>query len=126
MKKFLVLYMIPSSVMDQWKRTSPESKKAAEDKMSREIHAWTNGRSTIFSDLGAGLGKSRRITSSGALHARNDLAMYAIVQGDSQDAVAKAFESHPHLQIPESSIEVMELLPLPDQPRKQPSGPAVR
>lgn len=118
MKKFLVLYMIPSSVMDQWKRTSPETKKAAEDKMSREIQAWMNARSTIFADLGAGLGKSKRITSSGALHSRNDLAMYAIVQGDSEDAVSKALENHPHLQIPESSIEVMELLPLPDRPRK--------
>jgi hypothetical protein len=117
MQKFLVLYMIPSSIMDQWKRTSPEAKKAAADKMSREIQAWTNGRPTIFADPGAGLGKSKRITSSGALHARNDLAMYAIAQGDSQDAVAKALESHPHLQIPESSIEVMEMFPLPDQPR---------
>ena len=117
MKKFLVLYMIPSSVIEQWKRTSPESKKAAEDKMSHDIQAWTKGRAAIFVDPGAGLGKSRRLTSSGALHARNDLAMYAIVQADSQDTVAKAFESHPHLQIPESSIEVMELLPLPDQPK---------
>jgi hypothetical protein len=41
--------------------------------------------------------------------------MYAIVQGDSQDAVAQAYLSHPHLQIPQSSIEVMELFPLPDQ-----------
>ena len=116
--KFLVLYMIPSAIMDDWKRTSPESRKAAEEEMSREIQAWAKGRSKIFSDLGAGLGKTRRITSSGALHARNDLAMYAIVEGDSQDAVAKTFESHPHLQIPESSIEVMELFPLPDQPRR--------
>jgi len=118
MKRFLVLYMIPASVMDGWKQTSPENRRAAEDKMSREIQAWSNGRSKIFTDPGAGLGKTKRITSSGALHARNDLAMYAIVHGDSQDAVAKVFESHPHLQIPESSIEVMELLPLPDHVKK--------
>jgi hypothetical protein len=114
---FLVLYMIPSAVMDDWKRTSPENRKAAEEKMSGEIHAWTKGRSKIFVDPGAGLGKTKRITSSGALHARNDLAMYAIVEGESQDALARIFESHPHLQIPESSIEVMEMFPLPDQPR---------
>lgn len=95
MKKFLVLYKIPSSVMDDWRQTSAESRKVAEDKMSREIQTWTPGRAKIFIDPGAGLGKTKRITSSGALHARNDLAMYAIVQGDSQDAVAKAFESHP-------------------------------
>jgi len=57
MKRFLVLYMIPASVMDGWKQTSPENRRAAEDKMSREIQAWSNGRSKIFTDPGAGLGK---------------------------------------------------------------------
>ena len=118
MKKFLVLYMIPSSVMDEWRTKPRDEAKAAEDKMQREWQDWTSGRAKMFSDIGAGLGKTKRVTSSGASDARNDLAMYAIVQGDSQDAVAKSFESHPHLQIPQASIEVMELYPLPDQPKK--------
>ena len=118
MKKFLVLYMIPTSVMDEWKKTSSEDRKAAEEKMSREIQAWTGGRGKLFTDRGAGLGKAKRITSSGVADARNELAMYAIVQGESQEAVAKSFESHPHLQIPQSSIEVMELFALPDSPSK--------
>jgi hypothetical protein len=29
-----------------------------------------------------------------------------------QEAAAKSFESHPHLQIPQSSIEVMEIRPI--------------
>ena len=41
--------------------------------------------------------------------------MYAIVQGDTKEDVAKDFQDHPHLQIPESSIEVMEMFALPDQ-----------
>lgn len=86
--------------------------------MSREIQAWTGGRSKMFTDRGAGLGKTKRITSSGVTDARNELAMYAIVQGESQDAVAKSLANHPHLQIPQSSIEVMELFALPDQPKK--------
>jgi len=118
MKKFLVLYMIPPSVMDEWKQKPAAERKEAEDKMSREIQAWTKGRAKSFSDLGAGLGKAKRITSSGATDARNALAMYAIVQGESQDAVAQSFASHPHLQIPQASIEVMELFALPDQPKK--------
>jgi hypothetical protein len=118
MTKFLVLYTIPASVMDEWKQSSPESRKAAEEKMSREIQAWTKGRAKIFADPGAGLGKTKRVTSSGTSDARNDLVMYAIVQGESQDAVAKDLESHPHLQIPQSAIEVMALFPLPDQNRR--------
>ncbi len=118
MKKFLVLYTIPASVMDEWKKTSPESRKAAEDKMQREWQDWTSGRAKLFIDLGAGLGKTRRISASGTADVRNDLVMYAIVQGESQDAVAKAFEGHPHLQIPQTSIDVMELFPLPDRSGK--------
>ena len=118
MKKFLVLCMIPPSVMDEWNKTPAEERKAAEDKMSREMQAWTGGRGKLFTDRGAGLGKTKRITSSGVSDARNELVMYAIVQGESQDAVAKSFESHPHLQIPQSSIEVMELFALPDSPSK--------
>jgi hypothetical protein len=31
------------------------------------------------------------------------------VEADSHEAAAKAFENHPHLQIPQSSIQVMEI-----------------
>ena len=115
MKKFLVLYMIPPSVMDDWMRKAPEARKSEEDKMSRDIQAWMSSRSKVFSDPGAGLGKAMRVTQGGASFARNALVMYAVVQGDSTESVAKSFQDHPHLQIPEASIEVMELFALPDQ-----------
>ena len=35
--------------------------------------------------------------------------LYAIVNADSLDAAARTFRNHPHLGIPQSSIEVMEL-----------------
>jgi hypothetical protein len=38
--------------------------------------------------------------------------LYSIVEADSHEAAAKAFEKHPHLQIPESSIEVMAINPM--------------
>jgi len=67
----------------------------------------------MFADVGAGAGKTKRISAQGAADARNDIMLYAIVQAESHDAAAKAFEGHPHLGIPEASIEVMELNPLP-------------
>jgi hypothetical protein len=30
MKKFLVLYLVPASVMEEWSKTDPETRKAAE------------------------------------------------------------------------------------------------
>jgi hypothetical protein len=118
MKKFLVLYLIPPSVMDEWKQKSAQERSDAESKMGRDIQAWNSGRAKLFTDRGAGLGKAKRVTSGGTADARNALVMYAIVQGESQDAVSKSFADHPHLTIPESSIEVMELFALPDAPKK--------
>ena len=115
MKKFLVLYLIPPSVMDEWMKTSPETRESEEERMSRDIQTWTSKRSRLFSDSGAGLGKAVRVIQGGTSEARNALVMYAIVQGDSREAVAEVFQDHPHLRIPESSIEVMELFALPDQ-----------
>ena len=40
--------------------------------------------------------------------------LYAIAEAASHEAAAKAFEGHPHLQIPHASIEIMELRPLPN------------
>ena len=117
MKKFLVLYMIPPSVMDEWMKTPPEGRKAEEDKMSREIQEWMSRHSQAFDGPGAGLGKAVRVTQRGASDARNALVMYAIVQSDSKEDAARMFEDHPHLRIPESSIELMELFPLPDRPQ---------
>jgi hypothetical protein len=38
--------------------------------------------------------------------------LYAIVDAESHEAAAKTFEGHPHLQIPQASIEVMEINPM--------------
>jgi hypothetical protein len=36
MKKFLVTYVAPASVIDDWKKTEPEKRKEAEEKMQGE------------------------------------------------------------------------------------------
>jgi hypothetical protein len=33
MKKFLVLYLVPASVLEDWSKTDPEKRKVAEEKM---------------------------------------------------------------------------------------------
>jgi hypothetical protein len=39
--------------------------------------------------------------------------LYAVVQAESHEAASKMFEDHPHLRIPQASIEIMEISPLP-------------
>ena len=67
----------------------------------------------MFADKGAGVGKTKRVTAHGTSDTKNDIMLYAILEAESHGAAAKTFERHPHLQIPQSSIEVMEIHPLP-------------
>ena len=108
MKKFIALYLAPASVLDQWSKTAPDVRKAAEEKMRGEWSAWMADHAKMISDTAAG-GKTKRVTSSGVADARNDIMLYSFVEAPSHEAAAKAFENHPHLQIPKSSIEVMEV-----------------
>ncbi len=66
-----------------------------------------NGKSIV--DRGVRLGKTKRVTAQGVADTRNDLNWYLIVDAESHDAAAKMFTSHPHLQIPEASVEVMSI-----------------
>ena len=113
MKKFLVTYLAPASVIDDWKKTEPKQRKEAEEKMQGDWKKWMGDHTKMFADKGAGVGKTKRVTSKGTTDARNDIMLYAIVDAESHEAAAKKFEGHPHLQIPQASIEVMEINPLP-------------
>ena len=113
MKKFLVTYLAPASVIDDWKKTEPGKRKEAEEKMQGEWKKWMSDHAKMLVDKGAGVGKTKRITAQGASDTKNDIMLYAIVEAESHQAAAKTFEAHPHLQIPQSSIEVMEINPLP-------------
>ena len=113
MKAFLVTYLAPASVIDDWKKTEPEKRKGAEEKMQADWKKWMSDHTTMFVDKGAGVGKTKRVTAQGTSDTKNDIMLYAIVEAESHQAAAKTFEGHPHLQIPQSSIEVMEINPLP-------------
>jgi hypothetical protein len=113
MKKFLVTYLAPVSVIDDWKKAEPEKRKEAEEKMQGEWKKWMSDHTKMFVDKGAGVGKTKCVTARGTSDVRNDIMLFAVVEAESHEAAAKTFEGHPHLQIPQSSIEVMEINPLP-------------
>ena len=113
MKKFLVTYLAPATVIADWKKTEPAKRKEAEEKMQSEWRKWMSDHATMFVDKGAGVGKTRRVTAQGTSDTKNDIMLYAVVEAESHEAAAKTFEGHPHLQIPQSSIEVMEIHALP-------------
>lgn len=107
MDKYIALYLAPVAQLDKWMQSDPEQQKADMEKMNTEWDAWMekNG-SAIKETLGAG--KVKRVTSGGVEDTRNDVMMYSVVEAESHEAAAEIFKDHPHLQIPESSIEVMK------------------
>jgi len=111
--RFLVTYLAPASVIAEWKKTEPETRKAAEEKMQAQWKKWMSDHAKIFADFGAGVGKTKAVRSGGTSDTKNDIMLYSIVEAESHEAAAKTFEDHPHLQIPQSSIEIMEIHSLP-------------
>ena len=108
LKRFLVLYLVPADVLAGWAKTDPATKKAAEQKMQSDWGRWMGDHAKIIT-VTEGAGKTKVVTSAGIRDTKNDIMLYSFVEADSHEAAAKAFEGHPHLQIPQSSIEVMEV-----------------
>ena len=101
--------MAPSAVIGEWMQKPEDERKAAEEKMKGEWDTWMASHADMFVDNGGGAGRTVRVTSDGATDTKNDIMLYAMVQGDSYETVSKAFEGHPHFGIPQASIEIMEV-----------------
>lgn len=110
-EKFLVLYLIPASVMADWAKTDPSIRQAEEQKMHAAWGTWMGKHAQMIKSSEAG-GKTKRVTASGVSDIKNDIVLCSFVVAESHEAAARAFENHPHLQIPQSSIEVMCVRPM--------------
>jgi len=109
MKKFIALYLAPISSIDQMKKATPEQMKAGMDAWMK----WAKKNEKSIVDLGAPLGKTKRINAAGISDTKNGITGYSIVQGDSLDSVTATFDGHPHLQMQGALIEVLECMPIP-------------
>jgi len=64
---------------------------------------------SMIVDKGLPIGKTKHITADGITDIKNDLNWYLVIEAESHDAAAKLFVAHPHLDIPQAYIEVMEI-----------------
>ena len=112
MKKFIVLYKAPVKQLEEWSKTPVEDRKPQEEKMRGEWQTWTAvHRSQVTETFGAGA--TKRVTTGGIADVKNDVMLYSIVEAEDHESAAAMFTNHPHLGIPDASIEVMpsNLLP---------------
>jgi hypothetical protein len=108
LKKFLVLYLAPPEVLASWAKTDPAVKQAAEEKMRAEWQRWMSEHAKMITSTEAA-GKTKAVTLGAISDTKNDIMLYSLVEAENHDIAAKAFAQHPHLQIPQSSIQVMEV-----------------
>jgi hypothetical protein len=74
---------------------------------------WSKTDAASIVDMGGPLGKSLRVTKGGASPSTNDLGGFSIMQAETKEALAETMKGHPHFMMPDGSIEVVELTPIP-------------
>jgi hypothetical protein len=112
MKKFLALYKISASSVERMKGATKEDMKTSMDAWMK----WMQDHKDAIVEMGAPLGATKSITPAGEIvDTHNDLGAYSVVQAESADEAAQIFVGHPHFAMAgdESSIEIVECLPLP-------------
>ena len=76
---------------------------------------WVNKNKKSIVEMGAPVGETKQVDSSGISDTHNNIAAYTVVQAESHEAAARLFIEHPHFTIfPGDSVEIMECLPVPE------------
>ena len=111
MTKFLVLYMAnPADFERMMGDSTPEQQRRGMEAWMK----WMGENKASLVDGGAPLGKTRRIDANGVSDTKNGIGGYSIVQAESADAAARMFsKDHPHLQMPDAWVEIVEIRQVP-------------
>ncbi len=116
MKNFLAAYIgTPESRKQSgWDDLPEAERKQIEAEGVRAWTQWVETHRASLVEIGAPLGKTKRVSRQGVEDIRNNLAAFTVVRAESYEDAAKLFENHPHFAIfPGDSVEIMECLPIP-------------
>jgi hypothetical protein len=95
--KYLVLYRSPTSAQEQMASATPEQAQAGMEAWQ----AWMTSAGDAIVDFGA------PVQGSG------DVTGFSILQADSRSRIDELLADHPHRQMPNASIDVLEFVALP-------------
>ena len=108
MSKFMILYRGQASAREQMANATPEQVQAGVEAW----RAWATKVGYALSDLGAPLAHTTHVGPGAA--STDGVAGYSILEAGSADEVETLLDGHPHLAMPGSSIEVLEIIPIED------------
>jgi hypothetical protein len=106
--KFMILYRGQASAREQIANATPEQVQAGLEAW----RAWATKVGYALSDLGAPLTHTTHVGPGAA--STDGVSGYSILEAGSADEVATLLDGHPHLAMPGSSIEVLEVIPMED------------
>ena len=111
MKKFLVLYNAKGATFEKMmKNATPEMRDASMQGWMK----WMGDNKDSIVDPGAPVGKTKRIDAKGTTDVKNAVGGYSVIQAATHAQAAKLFKkSHPHLQMPGTWVELVEIMPMP-------------
>ncbi len=110
MKQYVGVFRVPVATMDEWMKNTPQAERDAQGKkLGEDMMAWIQKHQPSFVGQGMPLGKTKTVSQSGVVDARNDLNFMQVVQADSHDEAVKIFSDSPHTTIPNAYIDVMEV-----------------
>ena len=110
MKKFFVLYMAPVAGMEKMMAT------ATHEEMKTGVDAWTawmEDHKADLAEVGAPLGKNKRVTKSSISDIKNEVTGYSIVLAETHEEAAALLQDSPHFGIPGAYIEVLDMVSIP-------------
>ncbi len=112
MKKYFVLYMASEGDFKKAMAQMPTMTEAERKASMDEWMVWMKSKGGVV-DMGAPLGKTKRVTPSAIADARNEIGGYSIVEAQSHEEAAQKMQDSPHFKmIPGGWIEVMEIMPM--------------
>jgi hemolysin-activating ACP:hemolysin acyltransferase len=114
MKNFLAVFTGKPANFEAWQKL-PESEQ--QERAARGIkawHAWVAQHQASIVEMGAPLGRTKRIAREGISDIRNELSGFTIVRAETHEDAASLFLEHPHFTIfPGDDVQVMECMPIP-------------
>jgi hypothetical protein len=112
MPKYMVLYRSSVPATEQMAGSDEEAAQAGMELWM----AWATRVGAALADMGSPLSGVGTVTPSGSNTeaSRPFVCGFSILEADSVDAANKLLDDHPHFHAPgDSSIEVLEFLPVP-------------
>jgi hypothetical protein len=92
------------------RESTPEQQKQG----MMEWAKWMERHRTEIVEMGAPVGKTKKVTKDSVEDMKNEVGGYTIVQANSHDEAAKIFADSAHFRMTGSWIEVMEIRELPE------------